>query len=595
VCSGCSARIAAPDTAAGKTVRCPKCKASITVPAPAPAEFEVVEDDPKPAAQKPTAPAKATPTPKPRPAVVDEDADEDDRPRKKKADDEDDEDNRPRKKKKADEDEEEEDEDRPRKKKKADEDEEEEDRPRKKKPAADEDEDEDDDRPRKKKDEDEDDDRPRKKKKAAVDDDEDEDEDRPRKRGKKRPQKAGPSPGLLVGGIAAAVLLLGGVGFAVYWFAIREKAPETVSTGGGSNTPGGTGSGGKAPVPTGWIEVAPPRAGFKAYMPAKPFGADAAPVKPLAGSKMATIANYPCQSPDTKIMCTIIVLLFPDAMTAAEREKAVVDRIEAGAPKAFVKQLSRGKSTLGGKEATEIVEEVDFAGLMGGKPGPKGEKLPDKVVGVTRYCIVGGRAYVAEIVKSDARPTEAEEKGFFDNFELVPETDTSGPPQKSITRNWKDFTAPAEFGFKARFPWYSPPTPPSPWAPPPKGSTSADQFQVQFSEPGEVLTHFAVVVVRFQPGLTAAGREKTLDDLVRLMSLSPDLKPSAPRSITWVGRPATEVTYEMAQPGPNGRKTRIVMRRLITDTTAYIAFVREHGGVRAEDLATFFDSFALTK
>jgi hypothetical protein len=458
------------------------------------------------------------------------------------------------------------------------EEEEEEERPRKKAAVVEE---EDENRPRKKKPraEEEEEDRPRKKRRIEEDEEEDE---RPCKSGKKRGKRGGMSPALLVGGIAAVVLLVGGVGFAVYWFAVREKPPETVGTGGGS------GGGGKAPVPAGWKEVVPPRAGFKAYMPATPFGADAAPVKPTAGTRMATIANYPCQSPDNKIQCLVLVFLFPDAMSAAEREKAVVDRMNAGVQREFVRELSRGKSTLGGKEATEIVEEVNFAGLMGGKPGPGGEKLPDKLVGVSRYCIVGNRAYLAEIVKTDARPTEPEERGFFDNFEILPDTVMSGP--ESIARNWTDFTAPE--GFRVRFPWYAPPNP-NPWVLP--ENTSADEFRVQFSEPGNILTHFAVVAIRYKPGLPPANRARTVDDLVRLMRISPDLKPSAPKSITWAGRPATEVVYEMAQPGANGRKTRIVMRQLITDSGAYIAYVREHGGISADDLKTFFDSFALTR
>ncbi|MBX9582338.1 MAG: zinc-ribbon domain-containing protein, partial [Gemmataceae bacterium] len=41
-CPDCSARMRAPDAAAGKVVRCPKCQARIPVPTAAPA-FEVVE------------------------------------------------------------------------------------------------------------------------------------------------------------------------------------------------------------------------------------------------------------------------------------------------------------------------------------------------------------------------------------------------------------------------------------------------------------------------------------------------------------------------------------------------------------------------
>ena len=52
----CGARMSAPDTAAGKRVKCPKCGAALAVPAPA-ASFEVVDED------------EATPPPPKRPPV----------------------------------------------------------------------------------------------------------------------------------------------------------------------------------------------------------------------------------------------------------------------------------------------------------------------------------------------------------------------------------------------------------------------------------------------------------------------------------------------------------------------------------------------
>src|SRR5206468_2299877 len=111
----------------------------------------------------------------------------------------------------------------------------------------------------------------------------------------------------------------------------------------------------------------------------------------------------------------------------ADRERIVTERINAGLPKQFVKEVSRKKSTLGGREATELVEEVNFAALMGGKTGPKGEKLPDKVIGVTRYCFDGNRAYVVGMSKPNSPPTPDEEKAFFENFEIVPITDGPSP------------------------------------------------------------------------------------------------------------------------------------------------------------------------
>ncbi|MBY0456844.1 MAG: zinc-ribbon domain-containing protein, partial [Gemmataceae bacterium] len=94
-CRECSARLNAPDAAAGKKVKCPKCGSPLTVPAAEPEpEFEEVDepdaaDEPAPKPKKKTAKA----------AVAD---DEDDRPKKSKKDrDDEDEDDRPRPKKKG--------------------------------------------------------------------------------------------------------------------------------------------------------------------------------------------------------------------------------------------------------------------------------------------------------------------------------------------------------------------------------------------------------------------------------------------------------------------------------------------------------------
>jgi hypothetical protein len=102
----CGAKLNAPDTSAGKRVKCPKCAAVLTVPAPED-DFEMVDDEPAP--------------PKKRPARVADD-DEDDRPVKRRAsrdDDDEDEDDRPVKRRsRRDEEEDEEEDDRPRPKKK---------------------------------------------------------------------------------------------------------------------------------------------------------------------------------------------------------------------------------------------------------------------------------------------------------------------------------------------------------------------------------------------------------------------------------------------------------------------------------------------
>lgn len=82
VCPGCSAKLNAPDGAAGKKVKCPRCQGAIVIPAPA--RFEVVEDEPAPPAKQavPNDPASARPKAK---AVLDEEdeGEEEEKPRKK--------------------------------------------------------------------------------------------------------------------------------------------------------------------------------------------------------------------------------------------------------------------------------------------------------------------------------------------------------------------------------------------------------------------------------------------------------------------------------------------------------------------------------
>ncbi|MBP3959013.1 hypothetical protein J8F10_27535 [Gemmata sp. G18] len=86
-CPGCPAKLSAPETAAGKQIRCPKCGAVATVPALVQAEeVPVVEGTPAP------------PKSRPKPVAVDDDENYE-RARAPRAEEDDEEDERPRKKK----------------------------------------------------------------------------------------------------------------------------------------------------------------------------------------------------------------------------------------------------------------------------------------------------------------------------------------------------------------------------------------------------------------------------------------------------------------------------------------------------------------
>ena len=356
LCPGCNSRLNAPDAAAGKTVKCPKCQTPMVLPAPEPAasDFEVVDE---PAAPKKPAPKSATAKkPAARTDVQVDDDDEDDRPRKKK--------------------------------------------------------------PVVEADDDEEDDRPRGKKRSARDDD-DEEDDRPRK--KKKAAKKGTPVGLLVGGGLALLLLLGGCGFAIYWFAIRDKAAEVV---GGTGTGGGAST--KGTIPAGWQVLSPTGAGFKTVVPLLPKDSARWTAPPPAPTPPVE-TEYRCPTADGKTLYVVSVYTFPEAMSAADRMAHIVNDLkkEQQFPKQFIKETTR-KMTLGGVEANELLLEIDIAGLLSSKGAGipkgamKGEKPPDKLTAVARYCVNSNKGYVAGVVSlSGSRAPEADEKAFFDNFEFT--------------------------------------------------------------------------------------------------------------------------------------------------------------------------------
>lgn len=222
-CTGCPTKLSAPESAAGKQIRCPKCKAVVTVPALVAAEeVPVVEAKVAPPPAPAPAPKSKTDTtivccivcntmiavlakvkvvhcpkcgfanPAPGRLFEGDEGDEDERPRKKRS-------------------------------------------------RRDEAEDADDERPRKKK------------RRPVYDDDEDEEDERPRRR-KRKPVGSGSGGGRVIFMVCGLLLLFGLCGGGAYFL---------IGKGGGVFAK-------KTPVPPGWKEYSYPNDGFKAYFPSAP-------------------------------------------------------------------------------------------------------------------------------------------------------------------------------------------------------------------------------------------------------------------------------------------------------------------------------------
>ncbi|MBN9118781.1 MAG: hypothetical protein J0I06_06420 [Planctomycetes bacterium] len=188
-CPKCAMKLLAPDSAVGRQLRCPRCGTLATVPDLLPAEEVQVVE------AVAVSPPPSPPPPPPPPAAPP-------KPKRIVAE-EADEIVRPSRKSRRDEEDEEDEEDRPRKKR-----------------------------------------RPR-----YVDDD-DYDHDRPRR----KPRRNSGGSGVLIAGLAIGLmLLLAGVGFAVYLFVGKDS--PTVK---------------RAPAPSGWRQHSYPQDGFTVYLPKAP-------------------------------------------------------------------------------------------------------------------------------------------------------------------------------------------------------------------------------------------------------------------------------------------------------------------------------------
>ncbi|MBA4066707.1 MAG: hypothetical protein C0501_23975 [Isosphaera sp.] len=372
VCPGCGAKMNAPDSAAGRKVRCPKpdCKSVVTVPAVAPA------------APPPPAPAERDPDPfsglggddaRPRGRSRRDDDDRDDRPRGRRDEDDD----RPRSRRRDDED------DRPRGRR---DERDEEDRPRRGRR----DEGEDDDRPRGRRGEDEDD-RPRGRRRDEDDEgdrprrrDDDDYDDRPQ-RGRPRGKPGGKKTGLIIALVVGAVVLLGGGGYLVYRMV------------GGS----------KAAVPPGWKEYTSAEDGFKGYFPKDvvklgagiPAGAGGFDLPGLG--KGGTTSVYSSGAPSDPVQVQVVVTRMPGGIPKEMREMmAKLGDLQ--------KEMQKALGPGSGPEIRSVKWLGEQATEMVG---------PNEVV---RTAMTANAIYQARVSgPKNTRAKAEDEAAFFDNFTLT--------------------------------------------------------------------------------------------------------------------------------------------------------------------------------
>ncbi len=361
VCGNCQTRLNAPDAAAGKKVKCPKCQTVMAVPgaaAPPPPAADTpfdFNDDPQPrrtgGESPPARPAPESPPPPP-PAAgaafdfgaavssASEPKGRGDRPRR-----------------------------------------------------------EDDDRPRRR----DDDDRPRR---PRPRDEDAEDDDRPRGRRPDGGKKKSMLPLLLLGGGLLVLVCCGGGGFGVYLAVgkVKETAEKLKAENDAKekqiadekkrragDTVGGDGGPALAP---GWTKFDAPDKSFRASFPATPGDGGLTYQTPAVQSAK----SYESLESDGSVVCTLGVLKFRPNSKAADRERDLKAAAELMRIAADTVAQPRAVDWLGG----QAKEAVSASNLQQG------------VTYTTRWVLVGNTGYIAQ-VQHKSKPDAAAK--FFSSVE----------------------------------------------------------------------------------------------------------------------------------------------------------------------------------
>lgn len=381
-CPKCSARLNAPDAAAGKKVKCRNCQAVLVVPKAAESsDFEVVEDDPpKKPQDAPAVPAKSSAKPA----------------------------------RDKDEEEEQEQEEQEEKEEKGA-------RPRKKAPARAADEDDKDDEDKDDKDKDE---KPRKKQKQK----------------KKKEQRK--SPALLIGVAVLGVLLLAG-GAVGIWYATRS--PDKPSGGAsnnppnspnpqpvtpnppGNNPPGNNPPKNNPPVeqpatvpPADWVVYQPAGAGFKSRIPPGKSSGDIiagrlAFIEEVGKGKIVGDAYY-LTALDGVSFAARILHFAPDTPQATREEilETYVQRIA----EPWQKNMPTVKITWMGRDAKERYSKTN------------------NIYDSQRWFTTDTSAYVVNVEATTQKDLDRCRGPFFNSFEM-----TESAPTTEFGRTWYTVTA----------------------------------------------------------------------------------------------------------------------------------------------------------
>jgi hypothetical protein len=160
---------------------------------------------------------------------------------------------------------------------------------------------------------------------------------------------------------------------------------------------------------------------------------------------------------------------------------------------------------------------------------------------------------------------------------------------KSLPAGWKEYTFKND-GFRAAFPESPEVQDIGNRTGAPRGVTVTGYMAKTGGGSGGV----GLMVMKLPSDMPRSEKDTLLEQFRRSMTPgSPNgTQLSKPRSVTWAGQKAEEITLEQI----SGSKRGAIVRYMFTETTGYIAVLGTDDGRLSSDLErTFFDSFQLLK
>jgi hypothetical protein len=202
--------------------------------------------------------------------------------------------------------------------------------------------------------------------------------------------------------IFGGLVIVGGIGVGAYFLVSHKKGDNSArgnasGADSGSTDSGSTDSGPKAPVPTGWVQHTAAKSKFRVYLPKPPSTTKSGSLNGVATDLVLS------GGPRERLAANVVGLFIPPGTPGVNRD-LLSEHLRQGLLQNYgaLRVVSQRSVTWAGRPATEMTLESSNKAARA----------------VMRHVTTANGIYYAFFACSTG-PSPDEEKGYFDNFEVL--------------------------------------------------------------------------------------------------------------------------------------------------------------------------------